>query len=400
MIALRGLAHNKFRTILSAAGIAIAVISIMLLGSTGSGLIRIGEKTLERSSMDMWLTGKTFDLKSQFAGGSEGKITDAHKLESRLLKNSNIDFAMPVLTEIVYAYKEGAEPKAVFGTGLEGTGGSFVSILQGEGLIGDSHYNSGLYNGPWKREILIDGRAAKLLDVTIGDTLHIGKTLTEARKQEFKVIGLTNSLSSFTTGPMIVLYLSELQEITGNHYYDSVNLVMLRLKDPSRAEETQKQLETQYPEYAVSTNLNLIKKIIRQNSPVLAGAFFIVVLAVLMGVLLAVNTVLLSLNERKNEAGILKVMGLSKWSIIRYLCFDGFLVCIAGGITGVLLSLPLSRVLNILIYRAVGFEDLVLIDNSFIYIGTAAAVITGLVTSLLAAMWINRINAAELLRSV
>lgn len=400
MIALRNISCNKFRTFLSITGIAFAVISIVLLGSIGNGLMATGEKTLERSSMQMWLTGKTFDLQSQFSGGSEGKITESHKLVDTLKKNNNIRSAFPVLTEILYAYKEGAEPKAAFGLGLEGTGGDFVSIMEGRGLTDDSYYNNGMYNGARKEEILIDGRAARLLDVNIGDALYIGKTLTEARKQKFTVVGITNSLSSFTSGPMIVFYLSELQEITGNHYYDSVNLVMIRLKDASKASETQKLLESQFPEYAVSTNLNLLKKIVKQNSPMLAGAFSIVVLAVLMGALFAANTMLLSLNERKNEIGILKVMGFSTWSIFKNIGFEGFLICIMGGIIGILFSFPLSSMLNNLVYRAAGFDGLVIIDHTFLYIGMGTAAVTGLLTSFLAVMRINRMNTAELLRAV
>ncbi len=400
MIAFRNLAHNKFRTLLSIAGIAIAVISIILLGSIGNGLLITGEKTLEKSSMQMWMTGKALDLESQYSGGKEGKIADAHKLENELIKKSNIKSAMPVLTEIVYAYREGSEPKAVFGLGLEGTGGSFVSIVQGNGLASDTHYNKGLYSGPWMSEILLDERAAKFLGANIGDTLYIGKTVTEARKQKFKVVGLTNSLSSFSSGPMLVFYLSELQDISGNNYYDTVNLIMLRLKDPSRAEETQKQLEAQYPDYTVSTNLDLLKKIVKQNFPILASAFSIVVLAVVMGAILMVNTVLLSLNERKNEIGILKVMGFMRWSIFKYVGSEGFLVCMIGGFTGVLLSIPLAGILNMIVYKVVGFNNLVLIDNTYIYMGMAVAIFTGLLTSFLAVRQISRMNAAGLLRGV
>ncbi len=400
MIALRNLSYNKFRTFLSITGIAFAVISIILLGSLGNGLMATGEKTLEQSSMQMWITGKTFDLQSLFLGGNEGKISNAHELENELLKNSNVEWATPVLTEILYAYKEGAEPKAIFGLGLESTGGNFVSIMQGRGLADDSYYNKGMYNGAWKGEILIDDRAAKLLNVNIGDSLYIGKTLSEAGKQKFTIVGLTNSLSSFTSGPIIVFYLSELQEITGNQYYDSVNLVMIRLKDPSKADETQSLVESKFPEYAVSTNLNLLKKIVKQNSPILAGAFSIVVLAVLMGALLVVNTTLLSLNERKNEIGILKVMGFSTWSIFKNVGFEGFLICIIGGIIGILFSFPLSKILNVLAYRTAGFDGLVVIDHTFLYVGIGMAGIIGLLTSFLAVMRISRMNTAELLRSV
>src|SRR4030067_3547831 len=210
MIVLRNIAHNKLRTIISITGVFIAVISSILLGSIGNGLLVTGEKTLDASTMQIWLTGKTIDLQSQYLGGNEGKITGSYSLSKDLVKNDNIEWASPVLTEIVYAYKEGNEPNAIFGLGLEGTGGNMVSVIKGNGLTSDTHFNNGLYNGPWKREVMIDSRASKIMDLDVGDTLNIGKTLTEAQDQKFSIIGITNSLSSFTSGPMIVFYLSEL----------------------------------------------------------------------------------------------------------------------------------------------------------------------------------------------
>ena len=398
MIVLRNIAHNKFRTIISITGVFIAVISAIFLGSIGNGLLVTGEKTLNASTMQIWLTGKTIDLQSQYLGGNEGKITGSYSLSKDLVKFENIEWASPVLTEIVYAYKEGDEPNAIFGLGLEGTGGNMVSLLKGNGLTSDTHFNNGLYNGPWKREVMIDSRAAKIMDLDVGDTLNIGKTLTEAQDQKFSIIGITNSLSSFTSGPMIVFYLSELQELTGNNYYDSVNLIMIRIKDASKVELTSKEIGSKYPEYSVSTNRNLIKKIARQNSTVLASALSIVLLAVVMGTLLVINIMLLSLNERKYEIGILKVLGFSRWSIFKIAGLEVFLICLTGGLLAVYLSIPISEILNELVYKMVGFNGLVIIDRSFLYFGMGIAIIIGLVASFLAVMRIDGINTSELLR--
>jgi putative ABC transport system permease protein len=389
MIVLRNIAHNKFRTLISIAGVFIAVISAILLGSIGNGLLVTGEKTLDASTMQMWLTGKTVDLQSQYLGGNEGKITESHSLSEDLNKNEDIVWASPLLTELVYAYKEGDEPKAIFGLGLEGTDGPMVSLIKGNGLTSDTHFNNGVYNGPWKREVMIDARAAKILGIDVGDTLNIGKTLTEAKNQKFSVIGITNSLSSFTSGPMIVFYLSELQDLTGNNYYDSVNLVMIRVKDVSKVDQISQEIVSKYPEYTVSTNRNLIGKIARQNSTVLASAFSIVLLAVIMGMLLVINIMLLSLNERKFEIGILKVLGFSRWSIFKIIGLEVFLICLSGGSLAVYLSIPISEILNDFVYKMIGFNGLVIIDRSFLYVGMGIAIIMGFVSSFLAVIRIN-----------
>jgi hypothetical protein len=47
---------------------------------------------------------------------------------------------------------------------------------------------------------------------------------------------------------------------------------MIRIKDASKVDQLSKEIGSKYPEYTVSTNRNLIKKIARQNSTVLASS--------------------------------------------------------------------------------------------------------------------------------
>lgn len=400
MLAIRNLARNKLRTTLTINGVALAVLSIILLASIGNGLLTTGGKILDQSSIHLWITGASSDLQSQYMGTGESKISDAHRMSLELKKNKEINLATPMLTEMVYAFKNDSEPKAIFALGLEGTSGSIVNIIQGKDLTTDEHYNKGRYDGRWKNEVLIDNRTASLLNVKVGDTIHIGKTITEANAQEFTVIGLANSLSKFSSNPMVIMYLSELQDITGNQYYDSVTMTIIRLKNPTKAEEIQKALQQEYPQYTVSTNQEYLKKALKENSLPLASAASIVILAVIMGTMLAINTMLLGLNEKKKEIAILSVIGLSRWSIFKSIGTEGLVSGILGGAVGILSSIPLSGILNDLIHAYMGFDGLVILETDYLYMGFAVAVIIGLLTSFLAAMQISRMNPAELLRSM
>lgn len=400
MIAIRNITRNKLRTILTSLGVALAVLSIVLFASIGNGLLTTGGKTLEQSSIHLWITGASSDLRSQYMGTGESKISDAHMVAGDLRKNKEINLAAPMLTEMVYAFKEGSEPKAVFALGLEGSNGSMVSIIQGKDLTKDEHYNKGRYDGKWTNEVLIDSRTANLLKVNVGDTIAIGKTVTEANAQKFTIIGLTNSLSRFSSNPIVVMYLSELQDISGNKYFDTVTMIIIRLKNPAMAAEIQNELQQKYPEYTVSTNQEYLTKAIKQNALPIASAASIVILAVIMGTMLAVNTMLLSLNEKKKEIAILQVIGLSRWSIFKSIGTEGLITSLFGGAVGILASIAIIPILNDLIYAYMGFDGLVILQTDYLYMGFAIAVFIGLLTSFLAAMLISRMNTAELLRGV
>jgi putative ABC transport system permease protein len=177
MLAIRNLEKKKFRTFLTIMGIALGVISIILLASIGNGLLSTGGKLLEQSTIHLWVTGGATDLSSQYSGSGGSKISDAHKFVEEFRKDKDIKMVTPVLTEMVYAFKNNSEPRAVFGLGIEGSGGTMVDIIQGKDLIADKHYNKGKYDGEWNKNVLIDNRTASLLDVRVGDTILIGKTL-------------------------------------------------------------------------------------------------------------------------------------------------------------------------------------------------------------------------------
>ncbi len=398
MLAIKNLKRNKIRTILTILGVAFAVISIILLASIGNGLLTTGGKILEQSSIHLWITGRSSDLQSQYMGTRESRITDAHTFAGELRKNKEVNLATPMLTEMVYAFKEGSEPRAVIALGLEGSNGSMVTIIRGRDLTRDEHYNKSRYDGKWRKEVLIDSRTASLLKVNVGDTIHIGKTVTEANAQKFNITGFTDSLSRFSSSPMVIMYLSELQDITGNKYFDSVTMMIIRLKDPARAYAIQKELAQKYPQYTVSTNQEYLKKAIKQNALPLASAGSIVVLAVIMGTMLAVNTMLLSLNEKKKEIAILQVMGFSRWSIFKSIGTEGLITGLMGGAVGVLASIPLASLMNDMIYAYMGFDGLVILRTDYLYTGFAIAFIIGLLTSFIASMKISRMNPAELLR--
>ena len=65
-----------------------------------------------------------------------------------------------------------------------------------------------------------------------------------------------------------------------------------------------------------------------------------------------------------------------------------------------LISIPIVPVLNDLIHAYIGFDKLVILQNDYLYMGFAIAVIIGLLTSFLASMKISRMNTAGLLRGV
>jgi putative ABC transport system permease protein len=399
MLAIRNLFRNKLRTLLNIIGVTLAIISLVILISLGSGLLDTGEQVLEDSTMHLWIKGRPVDLKTQYIQSSQAMISDVHQIRTQTQADPRVNMATPLLTEIVYAYKEGEDPKAVFGLGVD-TGGPIVTISSGAPISTSTLYNGSTYDGPFTSEVLVDSRAAHLLGVEVGDTIFAGKTISDARNRQFKVVGISDSLSTFSINAMVIFPFPEFQLITGNHYNDSASMIIVRLNDINTAELVKNDLRKQYPEYQVSTNREFLNNIIKQNGFFIASASSIVILALVMGTSLIILTMLLSLNERKKEIGILQVVGFSRLSITRSFGFEGFIISIIGGISGILLSVPIAEIINQIVKKMTGFDELLVLDNKIMLLGFSMAVIIGLLSTLATIWRLSTIKPIEQIKSI
>ena len=402
MLAIKNLFRNKLRTLLNIIGVTLAIVSLIILTSLGSGLLDTGEQVLKDSSMHLWMKGRPVDLKTQYIQSSEARISDVHQISTQIQADPRVNLSNPLLAEIVYAYKDGEDPKAVFGLGVD-TGGSdegMVKISGGKRISTSTLYNSGTYDGPFTSEVLVDSRAAHLLGVEVGDTIFAGKTISDARNRQFKVVGISDSLSTFSINAMVIFPFPEFQLITGNHNHDSASMIIVRLNDVNTAEQVKNDLQKRYPEYQVSTNRELLNNIIKQNGFFIVSASSIVILAIVMGTSLIILTMLLSLNERKKEIGILQVVGFSRLSIARSFGFEGFIISIIGGISGLLLSVPVAEIINQIVNKMTGLDELLVLDNEIMLLGFSMAVIIGLLSTLATIWRLSTIKPIEQIRSV
>ena len=399
MLAIKNLFRNKLRTLLNIIGVMLAIISLVILTSLGSGLLDTGEQVLKDSSMHLWMKGRPVDLKTQYIQSSEARISDVHQISTQTQADPRVNISTPLLTEIVYAYKNGEDPKAVFGLGVD-TGGPLVTISSGAPISTSTLYNGSTYDGPFTSEVLVDSRAAHLLGVEVGDTIFAGKTISDARNRQFKVVGISDSLSTFSINAMVIFPFPEFQLITGNHNHDSASMIIVRLNDVNTAEQVKNDLQKRYPEYQVSTNRELLNNIIKQNGFFIVSASSIVILAIVMGTSLIILTMLLSLNERKKEIGILQVVGFSRLSIARNFGFEGFIISIIGGISGILLSVPVAGIINQIVKKMTGLDELLVLDNEIMLLGFSMALIIGLLSSLATIWRLSTIEPMEQIRSV
>jgi len=393
-IAVAQLWHQRRRVVLAVAGIAVAVLLVTLLVGLGNGVTTRGLAALDNTNRDLWM-GATGEFAPTAVGGVENGLVDAHEIASRVDAREEVKRAQAVAFQSVYASPDASEFRTVVGMGVTGTSAP-IPLSRGEGFDrGDVHYAGGSYDGAWTGEVIVDERAAALLSVSVGDTLHVGGTIAGARDQEFTVVGVSEGISSFVGAPTVILHLSELQELTGTAGPDAASLITITIRDGTEAERVAADLEGAVPGTDVRTNEEQLGSILRRQAPAIVGTAAIVALAVVIGLALVVNVAALLVYGQRVELAALKAAGVSTPTLVGTAGTQGVTIGLVGGALGLAATPPAAAVVNRIVFRLTGIEALIALEPAFLLAGMAMAVCMGVVGAAVAGWLVGGIGPLE-----
>jgi len=176
-------------------------------------------------------------------------------------------------------------------------------------------------------DILVDDVYAKAKKVRVGQTLHI-------LEHDFHIAGIVEH----GKGARLFVFMSTLQDMSGAKDKASVFFVKCDRSDhtPAVLDEIQQLL----PKYAIRPMKDFIQMYTSSTLPGL-GAFINVMvgIAVAIGFLVIFLSMYTTVIERTREIGVLKALGASKLYIVRVIMSETALLCFAGFVAGVALSL-------------------------------------------------------------
>lgn len=375
-LAVAGLRHERLRTSLGVLGIAIAVLAVTLLAGGGMGVLAFGEAQFEAADRDLWATGGPVGITPAGGGGIENTVHDAHGVAAEIEAHEDVDSAVPLLFQRVYVSPDATEFDSMIATGVPG-GGSAISITEGEGFSRETdHYANGTYEGNLSHEVLIDEQTAARYELSVGDTIHVGGTLSDARDHEFEIVGISPTFSQFLGTPTVTVILSELQTVTGTTGTDPATMLAITVEEGAEPEAVQQDLEHQHPDLEINTNREQLEGILAQQATIVVGAGVLVVLAVIAGAGLATTLQAAYVYQHRRELGTLLAIGVSRRTLVGVVVSRGLVVGVAGWLLGVGLAVPLSIVTNRLVEFVTGYPDLVRLTP--LAIGGAAVVAVGI----------------------
>lgn len=396
-LAVSQLTHHKLRLSLAIIGVALAVLATTLLAGTGIGVIDTGTQQFDSADRDLWVTAGETQITSQGGGGFENSLYNSRSVSDEMGSHHGVRHAIPLAFESVYV---GTEPDGEFetflGSGVR-SGGPAVSVTEGEQFDGDPHYANGTYEGEMSHEVLIDEETAQALDIDIGDTVHVGGSLSAARENKFTVVGISPTFEQMLGTPTVTMPLSELHEVTSTTETEPATFITITVEDGASTDTVQSDLEESFPEYNIRSNDEQLQAVLQEQVLVLAAGGALVVLAVGSGGALTLNLLALIVYQQRREFAALKAQGISAGLLVATVIGQGLLIGGFGALLGVGLTPPAVAVLNEFAATVVGFEGLVQTSTDIYLWGIVIAIGIGTVAAAFAGWRVSRAPPLEYL---
>lgn len=381
-LALKNLLRRRGRTVLTVLGVAIAISVLFSLVTFNAGYSKQLNRELDGLGIHILAVPKGCPYEAAsliIHGGVIPKYLSYGDLNA-VSEIDGIEIAAPLLLH--QFFKEG-QPHIVYGIEPEQ-----MQVLK-----------------PWwqvrGRFFSVDEKAVLVLGSGLAEKngLEVGEVIPFGPDEEpFTIVGILEETGA-QDDEFHFLPIAEVQRVFDKP--DQMTAVAVKLADVSRISAISSELE-EIPDIQVVTINQIMGTILNLVGSARALLVSVILVAVFISLVGIMNTLLMSVNERRQEFGMMKAIGASGWDIGRLVMIETVFITLSGGMAGIIFSTTASGLIErfvrgIIPYAPTG--NLIQVDPGFIGLSLVFSLVIGLVCSLYPAFKSSRLSPMEAIRS-
>ena len=302
--AWRSISRRKFRSALTTLGVVIGISTIVSLMTLGYGMRHQVETTLNE------ILGAGIIVSS-----SGGGVDIPEYVQSFILQVPGVNECVPVITTMM---KMGEEPILTVGIDPDQALKLYHVTLE-EGEIPEKEEGDAVVFGV---------STASRFGIKVNDTVTLSPT-SGGKSKTFKVVGLLRSVGAGEMDIGCFMSLESAQDLLGKEGYVSAFLV--RLQDPQLGEEVEQALKQMFPKAEITRQEELMRQIDRIMSIINGVLLALAAVSLGVGGLGILNTVMMSVHERRREIGMLKAVGAERWHVLLLFLSEALIISLIGG---------------------------------------------------------------------
>lgn len=352
LISLRAIRVNKMRSILTTLGIIIGIVAVTTMSTAIVGL-----REAFISSISSFGSDVLYIDKFEWFGGEDWRFYRNRK---------DITYEQyERLKEIYTGYEAIAPSKQTFGRTVKYHDRSVEStliygttedyLITGNAIPADGRFFNEL-EVQASRRVCVVGQ--DIADGLFPNENAVGKDI-KLNGVPLKIVGVLEKqgsgfLGNFSLDGQIILPLKVFERLFG---YRGNMRIDIKVKNPERVDEAKEEITAIFRiirkvppgeanDFAVNQQ-DAFTDMYDQTVGIIASAGIVITaLSLFVGAIGIMNIMFVSVTERTKEIGIRKAIGAKRWSILAQFLLEAAIICLIGGIIGLLISYPLSLVIN------------------------------------------------------
>lgn len=396
-IASRAIRTNKLRSALTTLGIIIGIVAVTTMSTAIVGLREAFMSSISSLGSDVLYVSKT----PWFAMGDWSQY--------RNRKDITMD-QYERLREMLTIYEAIAPTKSTFGMNVKRKENSVISsIIYGTTEEFQKTSQVELEEGRFMSEM--DVKAARKVCIIGQDIVKelfpnespINKDI-KINNVPFKVLGVMTKqgsgfLGSFSMDGNIIMPMKAFESLAG----ESRGRLRIDVKvgDTARLEDAREEIISSMriirkvpfgkPDDFAINQQEAFKQMYDQTVGIIALAGIVITaLSLFVGAIGIMNIMFVSVTERTREIGIRKAIGAKTWSILLQFLTESAMICLIGGIIGLMISFPLSLIINQFLPTAMPLP--------VVGLALLISIIVGLISGFMPAWKASRLNPVDSLR--
>ncbi|MBN1400813.1 MAG: ABC transporter permease [Anaerolineae bacterium] len=310
-MAVRNLWRRRTRTLLTLLSIGVSIAAIVALEGIAEGMLGAFTAIMRGSQTDLFAAEAGVDMDFSALDervGARLALRPEVAAVSGMFWTAASTEEMPMMVVYGYHPREFAIRR--------------YRVVEGQPLAG-------------RREILVGRMAAEKMKADVGDTLRL-------LNSSFRVVGIYETGVAFEDAG-VVIGLREAQAVTGK--LRQVQFYLISLREPEQAEAVKASLEAAFPDMDFSLTSELAENT-SDFRVVQEMADQISLLAVFIGTVGMLNTMLMSVLERTREIGVLRSLGWRRRQVLGLILRESLALGLVGGLCGIPLGLGLGSLVG------------------------------------------------------
>ena len=391
---IKNISRNKSRSILAIIGIAIGVAAVVGLGLITNGLSASTQSALTAGAADFSIINGTSSDNGGPGGGFGNEQLISQSTINDIQQISGVNSAVGVLrTEVNLNNSASSSTSSSENDngGGNGFGGNFRSMTSVIGINNNdiSMNNMVITNGTvfsGGNQVILGTSEAQRLNKTVGDTITISN-------QTFNVVGIYQT-GNFMDDRGIAMSLDELQNLTGDS--GQVSLILIKANNGTNVNDLESAIQQQYSnQLTASYSLSGVNRMNNALNVINSGAWIISLLAILVGGIIVVVTMMKAVSERTREIGVLRAIGWTKSRIMKMILGEALILSLVAVIVGLIIGIGLIELITAShIIRGItpAFSPLLILE------GIGIAIFLGIAGAIYPAFRASRLPPTEALR--